>query len=83
MKNPEAVDLALEMLNDDEMHMPALRALADLRSERARQILEAIAAEEKPRARSDEDLLARVRIEVAERGLEKLEKARARGKSRP
>lgn len=49
MKRPEAVDLALEMLNDDEMHLSALRALADLRSERARPVLEAIAAEKKAR----------------------------------
>jgi hypothetical protein len=83
MKKPQAVNLALEMLEDDEMHLPALRALADQRSERARRVLEAIAAEEKPGGRSDEDQLARTRIEIAERGLEKLKKARDRGKSRP
>ncbi len=83
MNHPGAVDLALEMLDDDEMHVSALRALADLRSERGRPVLQAIAAEPKPRGRSDEDRLARVRIEIAERGLEKLDKASARGKSRP
>ena len=83
MKHAGAVDLALEMLEDDEMHVPALRALADLRSERGRSVLKAIAAEPKPRGHSEEDRLSRVRIEVAERGLEKLDKARARGKSRP
>jgi len=83
MKRPEAVDLALEMLHDDELHLSALRALGDLRSERARPALEPIASEHKPRGRSDDDHRARLRIEIAERGLEKLEKARARGKSRP
>jgi hypothetical protein len=83
MKHPGAVDLALEMLDDEEMHMSALRALADLRSERGRPALEAIASEAKPAGRSEEAQLARTRIDVAERGLQKLEKARARGKSRP
>ena len=83
MNDPRAVDLALEMLDDDEMQMPALRALADLRSERARPVLAAVAGEPKPRGRSDDDQLARIRIDVAERGLSKLDKARARGKARP
>ncbi|HLX21487.1 MAG TPA: hypothetical protein VKR23_15185 [Gaiellaceae bacterium] len=82
MKDPAAVDLALEMLGDDELSMSALRALADLRSERGRPYLEAVASEPKPRGRSDADQGARDRIAVAKRGLEKLDKARAAGKSR-
>jgi len=83
MKDPAAVDLALEMLDDDELGMSALRALADLRSERGRPYLEAVASEPKPRGRSDEDQGARDRVDVAKRGLQKLDKARAAGKSRP
>ncbi len=83
MKNPAAVDLVLEMLDDDEIGMAALRALADLRSERGRAHLEAVAGEPKPRGRSEEHQFARLRIEFAERGLQKLDTARASGKSRP
>lgn len=83
MKHPGAVDLALEMLDDEEMHMSALRAVADLRSERGRAALEAIAGQPQPKGRGAEAQLARARIDVAVRGLQKLEKARATGKSRP
>ena len=83
MKSDAAVDLALEMLDDDEVNVWALRALADLRSERGAPIFEAIAAEPRPRGSKPEDDLARTRIDVAQAGLEKLAKARANGKSRP
>jgi hypothetical protein len=83
MKSDAAVEVALELLDDDEMHLSALRALADLRSERALPVLGDLAREPKPPGRTQEDDFARMRIEVAERGLEKLRKARAAGKSRP
>jgi sulfite reductase beta subunit-like hemoprotein len=83
MKSDSAVDVALEMLDDDEMHLPALRALADLRSERALPVLEAIVRHPRPRGRNDADERERTRIDIAQGGLEKLRKARAKGKSRP
>jgi hypothetical protein len=83
MKHPDAVELALEMLDDDEVGMSALRTLADLTSERAEPVLRAIAGEPKPRGRSDEAQSARDRISIAEGGLQKLYRARARGTSRP
>ena len=83
MKSDSALDVALEMLDDDEMHLPALRALADLRSEQALPVLEAIARQPRPRGRNDADERERTRIDIAQGGLEKLRKARANGKSRP
>ena len=82
MKDDRAVDVALEMLADDEVHMSALRALADLRSERARPVLEVAAGQPRPRGRSEADELARDRIDVAQQGLNKLTKARSNGKAR-
>jgi hypothetical protein len=35
MKDPRAVELCLELLEDEQLGMAALRALADLKSERA------------------------------------------------
>lgn len=83
MKSAAAVDLALEMLKDEDMHLSALRALADLRSERALPTLEAIAARPRPRGRSDADEFERARVDIARGGIEKLQRARAAGKSRP
>jgi len=84
MKRPEAVDLASEMLDDDEVGMPALYALSDLRSERAEPVLRRIAAEPRPPRRAEDDAaeLARSRIDVARKALAKLEKARAAGRAR-
>jgi hypothetical protein len=83
MKSDVAVDVALEMLGDDEMHVPALRALADMRSQRGLPVLEAIAREARPRGRNDDDELARTRIDIARRGMKKMQKAQANGTSRP
>ena len=83
MRTDAAVDLALELLDDEAVHVNALRALADLRSERGEAVLAPIAAEAKPRGRSDEDQDARTRIDIAQGGLDKLAKARAKGRSRP
>ncbi len=83
VEHPDAVDLAIELLDDEDLNLNALRTLGDLRSERAAPVFAPIAATPKPRGRSDEAEMARIRIKVAERGLEKLEKARAAGKSRP
>jgi hypothetical protein len=74
MKTDEAVDVALELLEDDELHTDALRALAELRSRRTRPVLERIAGQD------DQE---RARIDIARRGLEKLAKAEADGKARP
>ncbi|HEX8104124.1 MAG TPA: HEAT repeat domain-containing protein [Solirubrobacteraceae bacterium] len=87
-KRPEAVDLALEMLDDPEMGMPALYALSDMKSERARPVLERLAAAPLPprrRTRDPEDPhdLRGTRVKVAKRALEKLDKARAGGRARP
>ena len=83
VKTDAAVELALEMFDDDEMDVWALRALANLHSERGWPIFEAIAARPKPRGRKLEDDIERTRIEVAQGGPDKLAKARAKGKSRP
>ena len=83
VKHPDAVDLAIDLLDDEDVGLDALRALGDLRSERAASVFAPIAATPKPRGRSDEAEMVRIRIKVAERGLEKLAKARAAGKSRP
>jgi hypothetical protein len=85
MEDPAAVDLALAMLEDDDVSMPALHALGDLRSERAEPVLRRIAAEPRPKrsARDDGADRARARIEAAERGLAKLEKARRASRSVP
>jgi hypothetical protein len=83
MKDPRAVELCLELLDDDEVGMSALRSLADLRSERARPVLERIADEPTTRGRSDEAQRQRDRVRIAENGLQKLHRAAAAGKARP
>jgi hypothetical protein len=75
MKDPRAVDLCLELLDDEQLGMSALRALTDLKSERARPVLEAIAAEPTTRGRSDEAQRQRDRVRLAQKGLEKLDRA--------
>lgn len=82
MKDPRAVDLCLELLDDEELGMSALRSLADLKPERARPVLERIAAEPTTRGRSDEAQRQRDRVRIAEKGLQKLDRAAARGKAR-
>ena len=63
--------------------MSALRALADLRSQRARPVLERIAGEPTTRGRSDEAQAQRERVRVTQIGIDKLERAIAAGKARP
>lgn len=63
--------------------MSALRALADLRSQRARPVLERIAGEPTTRGRSDEAQAQRERVRVAQIGIDKLERAIDAGKARP
>lgn len=83
MKCPAAVDLAIDMLDDEQVGMVALHTLGTLRSERAEPVLRRIADEPRPRGRSDAAERARTRVDVARKGLEKLERARAQGKARP
>jgi HEAT repeat protein len=83
MKDPRAVDLCLELLDDEDLAMSALRSLADLKSERARPVLERIANEPTTRGRSDEAQRQRDRVRIAESGLQKLDRAVAAGKVRP
>lgn len=83
MKDPRAVDLCLELLDDEELGMSALRSLGDLRSERARSVLESIAGEPTTRGRSDEAQRQRDRVRIAEKGVQKLDRAVAAGKARP
>lgn len=98
MTSEAAVDLALEYVGDDAMWHGALHALCDIRSERAEPTLTALASREPiPLTRrqtgywlrgEEPDAFVRdaerhnTQIEIATRGLEKLEKARAAGKSR-
>jgi len=74
MKDPRAVELCLELLEDEQLGMAALRALADLKSERARSALERIAAEPTSRGRTDEAQRQRDRVRLAENGLRKLDR---------
>jgi hypothetical protein len=83
MKDPRAVDLCLELLDDEELGLSALRSLGDLKSERARPVLESIAGEPTTRGRSDEAQHQRDRVRIAENGLQKLDRAVAAGKARP
>ena len=83
MKDPRAVDLCLDLRDDDDLGMAALHALTDLRSERARPALERIAAEPTTRRRNDEAQRQRSRVHVAGKGLEKLDKAVAAGRAVP
>ena len=96
VKDPRVVDLALEQLGDPE-NLDVLRALITMKTERAEPVLRQIVARPKPRTvpinRFNDDpehdaplwaqLHERIRIEIAEDGLAKLEKARAAGKARP
>jgi hypothetical protein len=75
MKDLRAVDLCVEFLDDEQLGMVALRALADLKSERARPVLERIAAEPATRGRSDEAQRQRDRVRLADNGLRKLDRA--------
>lgn len=100
VKDPRVVDLALEHVGETGAEDHAvLRALGNLRTERAEPVLQAIAARPKPRTvpisrfdltedpEHDAPLWAqeheRFRVIIAEDGLAKLAKARAAGKARP
>lgn len=98
VKDSRVVDLALERLGEARSEdLDVLRALVAMKTERAEPVLRAIAARPKPRnvpinrftddPEHDAPLWAqlheRIRIEIAEVGLAKLEKARAAGKARP
>lgn len=84
-KRPEAVDVALSLLDDDVLAVrtAALRTLGNLRSERARPILEEIAARPRPRQRGEEADEERYRIDLAKRGLAKLEARRRKEAAGP
>lgn len=98
MKSEAAVDLAIEMVGDEETGISALRALVDIKSERAAPTLQALANRAPVKLTrkqtqwwlrgEDPDAFVRdaerrnAEIEIATRGLERLEKARAAGKSR-
>jgi HEAT repeat protein len=53
MKNPQATDLAIQLLNDETVVGHALTALAKLKSERARPYIEAMADHPKPWVRKE------------------------------
>jgi hypothetical protein len=63
MKNPQAVDLAIQLLNDEMVVGHALKALAKLKPQRARPYIEALVDHPKPWVRKE-----------AARALAKLEK---------
>jgi len=83
MKDPRAVDLCVEQLDDDALWHAALQALCGLRSRRARPVLERIAAEPSTGARTDAAQRQRDRVRMAARGLEQLDRAEAAGRARP
>ncbi len=78
MKDPRAVDLCLDFLDDADpgMSLSALQALSSLKSERARPVLEHIAAEPTTRRRGDDAQHQRDRVRIAQKGLEKLDRVR-------
>ena len=78
MKDPRAVDLCLDLLDDADpgMSLSALQALSALKSERARPVLERIAAEPTTRRRGDDAQHQRDRVRIAQKGLEKLDRVR-------
>jgi hypothetical protein len=59
------------------MSLSALQALSALKSERARPVLERIAAEPTTRRRGDDAQHQRDRVRIAQKGLEKLDRIRA------
>ena len=81
MKDPRAVDLCLELIDDPELGSSALVALGDLRSERARSVLESIAAEPSTRKRTEAAERQRDRVRDASNRLAKLNKAAASGRA--
>lgn len=83
LKAPAAVDLCLELIDDEDVGMAALQALSDLKSVRARPVLETLAGQPTTRKRDDASQRARMRVEVAQHALEKLDRAIAAGKARP
>lgn len=83
MKDPRAVDLCLELLDDEDLGMSALRSLADLKSQRARPVLERIASEPTTRRRNDEAQRQRDCVRIAQKGLQKLDRAVTAGKAQP
>ena len=78
MKDPRAVDLCLDLLDDADrgMSISALQALSALKSERARPVLERIATEPTTRRRGDDAQGQRDRVRIAQKGLEKLDRVR-------
>jgi hypothetical protein len=77
MKDPRAVDLCVELLDDAALGIAPLQALSEIKSERARPVLERIAAEPTTRRRGDDAQRQRDRVRIAQRGLEKLDRVRA------
>jgi hypothetical protein len=65
MKNPQAVDLAIQLLNDETVVSHALTALAKLKSERSRPYIEALADHPKPLVRKE---AKRVLVKLQKRG---------------
>jgi hypothetical protein len=63
--------------------MSALRSLADLKSQRAHPVLERIANKPTTRGRGDEAQRRRDHVRIAEKGLQKLDRAVAAGKAQP
>jgi hypothetical protein len=74
LKDPRAVDLCLEFADDDQLGLAAVRALANLKSERARPALERIAREPTTRGRGDAAQRGRDRVRLAETGLQRLDR---------
>jgi hypothetical protein len=74
LKDPRAVDLCLELLDDEQLGLSALRALTQLKSERARPVLERIACEPVTRGRSDAAQRRRERVRIAAKGLQRLDR---------
>jgi hypothetical protein len=75
MKDPRAIDLCVQLLDDPEIGVSALDALSALKAERARPVLERIAREPTTGGRSDEAQRRRDRVRTAQKALQKLDRA--------
>lgn len=82
-KDPRVVDLLIEFVDDDDVGMKALHCLKSARSERAEPTLRRLAEQPKFKRGSPGSGLRNVQVEIAAKGLKKLEEARAAGRARP
>ena len=82
-KDPRVVDVLIELVDDEDVGMNALHCLKSARSERAEPTLRRLAGQLTLKRGTPGSGLRNVQIEIATKGLKKLEEARAAGRARP